>query len=93
MAKIDDRFSAQRLERMCFSTIKSTRENTSTMLQDVRAGKKTGIEFYNGYLVSRAMELGLACPHNEMLLAMVKAKQAVGSRKDEWHIPIRDEYG
>jgi 2-dehydropantoate 2-reductase len=92
VARIHDRFSAQRLERIFFSTIRTTRENTSAMLQDVRAGKRTGIDFYNGYLVSRAMELGIACPHNEMLLAMVKAKQVVGSRKDEWHIPIRDEY-
>jgi len=92
VARIDCRFSVKKLERIVFSTIKNTRGNTTTMLQLVKAGRRTGVEFWNGYLISRAKELDMACPHNEMLLAMVQAKQAVSSRKDEWFIPVRDEY-
>lgn len=90
--KLGSHFSALRLEKILVATIRSMGAgNTTQMLQAVRAGKKTDVDFFNGYLVNRAKELGLPCPHNEMLLAVVKAKQTVSSRKDEWFIPIQDE--
>jgi 2-dehydropantoate 2-reductase len=92
MPRIHQHFSARRLELLVYSAIKRTRGNVSGMLQDIKSGKRTSIEFYNGYLVNRAMELGIPCPHNEMLLSMVKAKQTIRKETDDLYIPIRNEY-
>jgi len=92
MPEIDKHLSAQRLESVVYSAIKKTRGNLSGMLQDIKAGRRTHVEFYNGYLVQRAMELGIPCPHNAMLLSMVKAKQIIRRETDELYIPIRNDY-
>ncbi|TVY82648.1 putative 2-dehydropantoate 2-reductase [Lachnellula suecica] len=88
--KIQKHFSAQRLEWMMVSIIKKTGGNSTTMLQEIKDGKRSGVEFYNGYLVRRATELGIPCPHNEMLLAMVNAKSTIRKRRDDSYIPIRN---
>ena len=80
-AKNDKRFSAQALERIVVGVLQKTGRNSSSMLQAVRKGEKTDVDFYNGYLVRRAAELGIDCPHLEMMVAMVKGKQAVKSRE------------
>lgn len=92
VSKIHEKFSARKLEAIVVSVIKMTDDNSSVMLQDVKAGRRTSMGFYNGYLVRRATELGIACPHNEMLLTMVRAKQEVMSKKAESYIPLRGEY-
>jgi len=85
-------FAAERLESVVLSCIKKTGRNVSSMLQHVRAGKKTDIDFYNGYLVLRATELGIDCPRNLELLHLVKGKQAMKSREKNLYIPFRDEF-
>jgi 2-dehydropantoate 2-reductase len=85
-------FNAERLEGIVVSCIRTTGKNLSPMLQEVRAGKKTDIDFYNGYLIMRAKELGISCPHNDMLLHLVKGKQAIKSREKNLYIPFRDEH-
>jgi 2-dehydropantoate 2-reductase len=84
-------FSAERLEWIVMSTIKRTGHNVSSMLQHVRAGERTDIEFYTGYLIYRAAELGIACPGNHMLLHLVKGKVANKSREVNAYIPFQDE--
>jgi 2-dehydropantoate 2-reductase len=80
-AKIDKRFGALALERITVGVLEKTGRNSSAMLQAVRKGEKTDVDFYNGYLVRRAAELGIDCPHLEMMVAMVKGKQAMKSRE------------
>lgn len=53
--------------------INNTARNTSSMLQDVKAGRKTEIDFINGYLCSRAEQLSLTLPFHQALVARVKA--------------------
>lgn len=47
-----------------------------SMLQDVIAGRQTEIESINGEVVARAHRAGIAVPHTEMLLGLVRLIQA-----------------
>jgi 2-dehydropantoate 2-reductase len=91
LPKTQANFSAERLEWIVLSTIRKTGHNLSSMLQHVRVGEKTDIEFYTGYLVYRAAELGIACPRNHMLLHLVKGKVANKSREVNAYIPFQEE--
>ncbi|KAI5845924.1 ketopantoate reductase PanE/ApbA C terminal-domain-containing protein [Tricharina praecox] len=53
--------------------VELTGENTCSMLQDLRAGKKTEIQEINGWVVEKATELGLDCKVNKELVEKVKA--------------------
>jgi len=90
-SKVDDTFSPERLEVIVVSSIKGSRKNLSTMLQSVRAGKRPDIDFYTGYLVRKAHELGIDCPRNEMLLHLVRGKYAIRSREENSYIPYERE--
>lgn len=48
-----------------------TAANTSSMLQDVLAGRRTEIDAINGYVVDRAIEAGLEVPTNRLLASLV----------------------
>lgn len=50
-----------------------TRNNISSMLQDVRAGRRTEIKAISGAIVARADELDVDAPVNRMLLEKVSA--------------------
>ncbi len=51
----------------------ATRNNLSSMLQDVLAGRRTEIDFINGVVAARARHLGIAAKINETLWYLVKA--------------------
>lgn len=61
------------LNEVC-SVAEKTRENTSSMLQDVLNGKKTEIDAINGYIIRQAKKHGIDVPLNEALYALVKAR-------------------
>ena len=50
-----------------------TAANTSSMLQDVRAGRRTEVEAINEYVCSRARERGASVPVNRTLANLVEA--------------------
>ena len=52
---------------------KNTAENISSMLQDVRGGRKTEIDAINGALLKLAMKKNLSCPENKRIVEQVKA--------------------
>lgn len=56
--------------------INLTSGNTSSMLQDVRRGKKTEIEFINGALSAFGREYGVPTPCNDALADMLREKEA-----------------
>jgi len=66
------RFSTQNLETVVLDVAEKTAMNTSSMLQDVRAGRETEIDYINGYIVKRGREAGIDCRNNEKLVQMVK---------------------
>lgn len=92
VAAINKQFSAVRLERLVLSVIGKTGKNRTSMLQAIRDGEKTNIDFYNGYLLGRAAELGIDCPCLGMIVSMVKGKQAMKSREKNSYIPFQDDY-
>lgn len=50
----------------------STKDNISSMLQDVRAGKETEIEFINGYLVKLAESYSINLIQQKKIIAQIK---------------------
>jgi len=51
----------------------------SSMLQDIRSGRRTEIDALNGAVVELAHESGSPVPVNEVIVAMVKAKEKLKS--------------
>jgi len=82
------RFAPQRLETIAVAVMSKTSNNLSSMLQDVRAGKQTEIEYINGYIVRRGEEMGIKCVMNYMLLQLVKGKQQMVNRRFDDYVPI-----
>jgi len=55
-----------------------TCNNLSSMLQDIRKGKRTEIASINGAIVRLAQERGVEAPINETLTLLVRTKQGGG---------------
>lgn len=71
------RFSTQKLETIVLDVAEKTAKNTSSMLQDRRAGRPTEIDYINGYIVKRGKELGVECEVNEKLIELVKERKVI----------------
>ncbi len=50
-----------------------TASNISSMLQDVRARRRTEVDYINGAVAAQGRELGIPCPINHTLTALVRA--------------------
>lgn len=55
--------------------IRSTAGNTSSMLQDIRAQRRTEIDYINGYVIRRARAQGITTPENSRLYEFIKRKE------------------
>jgi len=64
-----------RIENIC----RATRNNICSMLQDLRAGRKTEIDFLNGAVVKEARALHVPAPVNSMLTDLVRARQMLAT--------------
>ena len=53
----------------------ATRENKSSMLQDLERGRRTEIHEINGALVERARRVGVEAPRNELLARLVASAE------------------
>lgn len=58
-----------------FAVIESTADNISSMLQDIRAQRRTEIEYITGYLLRRARAQGISTPENSRLYELIKRKE------------------
>lgn len=88
---VQSRFDPGRLELATIRVAGATSLNLSSMLQDVRAGKETEIDFINGYIVRKGEEIGIRCIMNYMLMHMLEAKQKLVDRNDVERLPIGTE--
>jgi 2-dehydropantoate 2-reductase len=61
----------ERVEQVCLAT----QANICSMLQDIRAGRRTEIEYMNGAVVREARARSLSVPTNSMLCDLVHAKE------------------
>ncbi|MCL1476873.1 MULTISPECIES: 2-dehydropantoate 2-reductase [unclassified Marinobacter] len=72
-ADTGERATPQALRERIEAIAKSTARNTSSMRADANAGRKTEIDFINGYLVQCGQRHGIATPVNQMLVQRVKS--------------------
>lgn len=75
------RFDTARLEGLVYSIANSTANNNSSMLQDLRQGKQTEIDYINGYVIKRGEEMGVHCVINYMLVHMIKGKRKIAQEQ------------
>ncbi len=92
LPRIRETFDPKKLESIIVSKTLKSGKNLSQMLKAVRAGNRTDIDFYNGYIERRARELGIDTPRNEMMLHLVRGKSASKSREMNNYIPFEDIY-
>jgi 2-dehydropantoate 2-reductase len=88
---VTTRFGPQRLEDLVVSVTKKTADNISSMLADVRAGRRTEIEYINGYIVKRGEELGLKCLVNYAIMQTVMGKALMTRREVHGEVPVEGE--
>ena len=86
------RFSAERLERLVVGVANKTSENISSMLADVRNGRKTEIEYINGYIVKRGEEVGVRCVVNYAIMMTVVGKTMIVSREVRGEVPVEEGF-
>ena len=85
---VKSRFSPERLEATMVSVAQRTAENISSMLQDVRRGMPTEVEYINGYIVKRGEEMGIRPVMNYMLMQMVIGKQQLIAKEIDNYMPF-----
>jgi 2-dehydropantoate 2-reductase len=56
--------------------IPATCDHFSSMLQDIRTGKRTEIDALNGKVLIMAEEIGIDLPVNRVITSLVKAKKS-----------------
>jgi 2-dehydropantoate 2-reductase len=64
--------TAQGLRESVEATCRLTADNYNSMLQDLRAGRQTEIDYITGYLLARAVVHDIDCPANDQIYAEVK---------------------
>lgn len=71
------RLTAPSLEAEVIRVARMTAHNFSSMLQDVRSGHETEVEYMNGYLCRMGTRYGVPTPINDMLRKLVKMKAEI----------------
>ncbi|KAH9824534.1 2-dehydropantoate 2-reductase [Teratosphaeria destructans] len=87
---VNARFSGSRLEHLVIKQAFKTKDNVSSMLADVRAGKRPEIEYINGYIVKRGEEIGIKAVVNYSILNLVLGKSKVAGQELEMQVPLLD---
>ncbi|KAJ9202985.1 hypothetical protein DTO021D3_5797 [Paecilomyces variotii] len=85
---VQNRFAPDRLRHMAVQLAQKTAKNTSSMLQDVRRGQETEIEYINGYIIRRGEELGIKCAVNYMIKQLVIAKNDIDNLRQAGAVPF-----
>lgn len=83
-----ERFSERVLEQKVLEVAEKTKMNSSSMFQDVTAGRQTEIEYINGWVVKKGQELDLKTTHNEKLVEMVKRELVIEVEDIEKHFRV-----
>ena len=85
---VNTRFSSGKLEAMVIAVANKTSQNISSMLADVREGRRTEIEYINGYIVRRGEEIGIKCFMNYLVVQLVKGKRQLIDRERSEELPL-----
>jgi len=85
---VEQRFDPGRLESMVVGVANKTKDNISSMLADVRAGRQTEAEYINGWIVKKGEEQGVRCLMNYMLMHQVIGKARMVSTEIGEGVPF-----
>jgi len=70
-------FNIKNLIEEVKKVILATRNNKSSMLQDIERGKRTEIDFINGAIVKVAEQLGINVPYNKIMWLLIKGVEKI----------------
>ncbi|CAH0046827.1 unnamed protein product [Clonostachys solani] len=70
-------FTDESLLALVLKATERVKESKSSMLQDIEAGRRTEIDYINGYLVGHAKRLGIRCNNHRTIVEMVKQRQVI----------------
>ncbi|MGV3346719.1 2-dehydropantoate 2-reductase [Enterobacteriaceae bacterium LUAb1] len=73
---------AENLLDYVHSVMRATAQNTSSMLQDVHALRRTEIDYITGYLLACAHHSGIPVPENYRLYNLIKHKERYDEQKN-----------
>jgi 2-dehydropantoate 2-reductase len=90
---LNTRFAPERLESLVFSMANKTKDNVSSMLADVRAGRETEIQYINGYIVRRGEEMGMKCVVNYAIMQTVIGKAQLVHYERRGEVPDQSSRG
>jgi len=65
-------FHCQDAESKIIKTVEMVAKNTNSMLQDLRKGKRTEVEYFNGKVVEYGRETGINTPYNLFVTNVIK---------------------
>lgn len=68
--------SSKALHKQCLKVAAATAENYSSMNRDLAEGRKTEVEYINGYIVDRAGEHNIEVPGHALLLEQILALES-----------------
>ncbi|AEC52886.1 2-dehydropantoate 2-reductase [Pyrococcus sp. NA2] len=66
---------------LLIQTLDQTSENYNSMLQDIKRGKRTEVDYINGKIVEYARLVNMEAPLNLLLWNLIKAKESLGDRR------------
>ncbi|MFX0064432.1 MAG: ketopantoate reductase family protein [Candidatus Hermodarchaeota archaeon] len=75
VARVSEDLRLKNTLEKVIEVLKDTRQNKSSMLQDIEAGRKTEIDFINVQIVKRGQRLNLRTPYNQLLAALIIARE------------------
>jgi 2-dehydropantoate 2-reductase len=75
-------FTDEKLREYVDDVVQKTARNTSSMLQDVQAGRQTEIDYINGYLVHQAKVMGLPHKQHEEVVQLIRQRNPRESESD-----------
>lgn len=77
------------MRKALFERLRRLPPNTGSMMgAHIRSGWKVDINAHNGYFIRRGKKLGVECPYNEMVVAMVKAKYSMHMKERDNYVPF-----
>ncbi|KAI6245904.1 putative 2-dehydropantoate 2-reductase [Erysiphe necator] len=82
-----DRFAVGNMESMVTGIARKTRNNLSSMLQDVLHHGDTEIDYINGWIVSEGEKKGIDVRCNKKLIELVKKREKLTEDLIELHFP------
>jgi 2-dehydropantoate 2-reductase len=77
---LKDAFSDEALDALVMRVVRQTANNTSSMLQDIQAGRRTEVDYISRYLVTQAQRLGLPHTHHSAVCRAMMLLEGKGHR-------------